>query len=60
VFEVVYVDGRADEQVRADWVERQGRFVALMTTCVVVNRPRDVVALRVPISELRALRRISG
>jgi hypothetical protein len=58
IFEVVYTDGRERERLAADSVEQQGRFFVLIATCVVVNRPREVVALRVPIAAVCRIREV--
>ena len=60
VFEVAYVDDRPVEWVSAEWLEPQGRHWVLMITCVVINRPRAIVALRVPIAEVRAIYQLSS
>ena len=55
VFEVRYVHARPPERVHAERLEEHGRFWALMVSCLVVNQPRDVVALRLPMSEVASI-----
>jgi hypothetical protein len=60
LFEVAYTDRRPTERVWAEWIESHGRHVVLMITLVVINQPRAVVALRVPIADVQAIYRVSG
>ncbi len=59
VFEVSFADGRPSERVTADRIEQQGAFVALLRMRLVVNRPREVVVLRVPVGDVGAIRPVA-
>lgn len=56
VYELRFTDGRPAEQVVADRWESQGTALVFTSSQLVMNRPRDVVARRVPAGEVQEVR----
>jgi hypothetical protein len=60
-FEITYAHRWRDtERVEADEMRREGRCLVFTTAAVVVDSPRTVVVLRLPMSEVAAVRLLSS
>lgn len=55
-FELHFTDGRPAELVVAEQWQRQGTALVFTTSALVMNRPREVVARRVPAADVMAVR----
>jgi hypothetical protein len=60
VFEITYAHGWRDiEHVEADDMRCEGRCLVFTTATIVVDSPRTVVVLRLPLREVASVRRRS-